>query len=279
MGARIRTIKPDFWDDDKVASVSRPARLTFLGLISAMSDDEGRCRGNPRVVRAAAYPLDDDVSADEIDSHLEELRKQRLIVRYAINGQQYIQVVNFTRHQRIQKPSPSQIPSMCSTDAIVVSDESRSTMGTIAEGCGNPPPVVEGNGMERSVKTPPPQTAAEVQVSNTALKTNYATFPKSACDALYNTWLATGHTVGYARFRKALLALYTSAGPRYTETEMKAAIIAFNEAADGVSADKSQFWHVNKFVEDIGRWVRLGGMPLSDADGLTERGRAALGAA
>jgi hypothetical protein len=58
---------------------------------------------------------------------------------------------------------------------------------------------------------------------------------------------------------------------------MKAAIVAFNEAADGATADKSQFWHINKFVEDIGRWVRLGRMPLADLNGLTERGRTAVG--
>ena len=288
MGARIRTIKPDFWDDDKIAALSRPARLTFLGLISAMSDDEGRCRGNPRVVRAAVYPLDDDVTSGEIDSHLDELQKQGLIARYAVNGQQYIQIVNFTRHQRIQKPSPSQVPSMSAGGTVAMSDESRSSTGTVAEGRGSLPPVGDGNGMERSGDTQPTPTPAEPHVtlfswrdpgSQAAVKDGTNPFPKLICDELYDAWMATGHTVEYGRFRKALLPLYPAAGARYPTVQLKAAIVAFNEAADAATPDTSQFWHVNKFVCDVGRWVRLGGMPIIDEGGVTERGRAAAGAA
>jgi hypothetical protein len=287
MGARIRTIKPDFWDDDKIAALSRPARLTFLGLISAMSDDEGRCRGNPRAVRAAVYPLDDDISIDEIDSHLGELQHGGLIIRYVVKDQPYIQIVNFTRHQRIQKPTPSQVPPMSSSDVVAVCDDSHTTTGRVADGSSTAPPVVEGNGMEREVKNAALESAPEPTVDQldapTPVKANPSkadarAFPKSTCDRLYEAWLATGHTVDYARFRKALLPLYPEAGPRYTEQQIKAAIVAFNEAADGASADKSQFWHVNKFVEDIGRWVRLGAMPLADSSGLTERGRTVVGA-
>ena len=288
MGARIRTIKPDFWADDRIAALSRPARLTFLGLISAMSDDEGRCRGNPRAVRAAVYPLDDDISIDEITSHLGELHKGGLIARYEVNDQPYIQIANFKRHQRIQKPSPSQVPPMSSSDVIAIREDSRSATGLVAEASGSPPPVMEGNGEERRVRNPALKAApgltvgqpdARMRVNATAPKDGASAFPKSTCDRLYEAWLATGHTVDYARFRKALVPLYPEAGPRYTEDQLKAAIVAFNEAADGATADRSQFWHVNKFVEDVGRWVRLGAMPLTDADGLTERGRAVLGAA
>ena len=39
--ARIRTIKPEFWTDEKLAPLSPICRLTFLGLVS-MADDAGR---------------------------------------------------------------------------------------------------------------------------------------------------------------------------------------------------------------------------------------------
>lgn len=39
--ARIRTIKPEFWSDEKLSPLAPIDRLTFLGLIS-MADDYGR---------------------------------------------------------------------------------------------------------------------------------------------------------------------------------------------------------------------------------------------
>src|SRR4051812_48325400 len=71
--ARIRSVKPEFWTDEKVAELSRDARLTFLGLISALADDDGRMKGNPRVVRGMIYPFDEDVTAADIEAHLEEI--------------------------------------------------------------------------------------------------------------------------------------------------------------------------------------------------------------
>lgn len=109
--ARIRSIKPEFWTDEKVCSLARPVRLTFLGIISAMADDEGRLKGDPRLVKAAVYPLDDDVDAATVRSHLEDLASARLIQRYRVNGEDYIQVVNWKKHQRIDKPTASRLPA------------------------------------------------------------------------------------------------------------------------------------------------------------------------
>jgi predicted nucleic acid-binding protein len=39
-------IKPEFWDDEKLATVSRDARLLFVGLWSN-SDDYGVVKGHP----------------------------------------------------------------------------------------------------------------------------------------------------------------------------------------------------------------------------------------
>ncbi len=38
--ARIRTIKPKFWDDTKLSKISRDARLTYIGMWN-FSDDLG----------------------------------------------------------------------------------------------------------------------------------------------------------------------------------------------------------------------------------------------
>jgi hypothetical protein len=282
MGARIRTIKPEFWGDEKVSRLQRPVRLTFLGLISAASDDAGRCRGNPRAVRAAVYPLDEDISTEEISAHLDQLAAVGLIKLYSVNSEPYIEIANFTRHQRIQRPSPSQLPPPppVSETAESLREESVIDRGLFADRSANAPTVVERSGKDGSSINESATRAdgQELKASSVGAQGPTAAFPRDVCDRLYEGWLNTGRSIEYPRFRKALKPLFATAAPRYSERDLTNAIIAFNEAADGASADKSQFWHVNKFVDDVGRWVRLGAMPLADANGLTERGRAAVGA-
>ena len=108
--ARIRTIKPQFWQDEKIAKLSRDARLTFLGLISALADDEGRLRVDPRLVRGAIYPYDDALRTKAVEKHLDQIEAQGLIVRYTVQGESYAFVRNWVRHQRIDKPQPSRLP-------------------------------------------------------------------------------------------------------------------------------------------------------------------------
>jgi hypothetical protein len=286
MGARIRTIKPEFWGDEKIGSLPRAARLTFLGLISVASDDEGRCRGNPRAVRSAVYPLDDDVNVDEMVSHLELLAERGLIRPYTVNGEPYLLIVNFTRHQKIDRPTASQLPAPRDDPEHSRSfvDASPSDRRRLGEHSASLRPVKEGTGKERKRKEDRAKKNEETvpcdptqRCSEEPSARESGSLSKDLCDRLYEAWLQTGHGVEYSWFRKALKPLYPSSGPRYEEHQMTAAIIAFNEAADGVSADKSQFWHVQKFVEHIGRWIHVGAMPLTDSNGLTERGRAAVG--
>lgn len=130
--ARIRTIKPGFWTDEKLSQLSPLVRLTFLGLISAMADDAGRCKGEVRLVKAAVWPLDDDVSTKAIASHLAQLARAKRIVLYDVEGARYIQIVNWKRHQRIDKPRPSELPAPPDGDGIIPED-SASILGSIGD--------------------------------------------------------------------------------------------------------------------------------------------------
>ena len=53
--ARSRVIKPEFWSDEKLARVSREARLLYIGLWSTC-DDAGRTKGH-RLAQVADIPL------------------------------------------------------------------------------------------------------------------------------------------------------------------------------------------------------------------------------
>lgn len=54
---RIRTLKPELWQNEKVGDLSHGARLLFVGLIT-MADDEGRFRARPSVILGHVFPYD-----------------------------------------------------------------------------------------------------------------------------------------------------------------------------------------------------------------------------
>lgn len=103
--ARIRTIKPDFWSDEKIVQLTPLARLLFLGLLN-FADDEGRMTYSPKKIKMLVFP------GDEVDvpSCLDELLRQNLIRIYERNDRRYLAICNFAKHQKIDRKSPSQIP-------------------------------------------------------------------------------------------------------------------------------------------------------------------------
>lgn len=107
--ARIRTIKPDLWADELLGSLGIAERLLFVGLISN-ADDEGRMRAAPAFVRSTVFPYDEDLTVADVDTMLTSLHHAGRIKLYG-DGQRYLEVTHFTRHQRVPKPQPSKIPS------------------------------------------------------------------------------------------------------------------------------------------------------------------------
>lgn len=106
--ARIRTIKPSFFASEDVSALPLRARLTWIGLWTHC-DDQGRCKDNVRLIKAAVWPLD-DVSLREIEEDLDTLAGAGRIVRYESDGQQCLAVVNWDAHQVINRPTPSKLP-------------------------------------------------------------------------------------------------------------------------------------------------------------------------
>lgn len=108
--ARIRTIKPAFWEDELLGVMPPVTRLTFIGLFS-LADDEGRLRGNPVGVLRALFAYDESITVDVITETLMALHNLRRIRIYGNAQQRYIQVLNFAKHQRVDRPQPSQLPA------------------------------------------------------------------------------------------------------------------------------------------------------------------------
>ena len=104
--ARIRTIKPDFWSDEKIVELTPWARLLFIALWN-FSDDEGRMPLSHKKIKMLVFPGDDV----DVPSCLEELSREQLIQVYEGGGRRYLAIRNFAVHQRIEKKTASKLPS------------------------------------------------------------------------------------------------------------------------------------------------------------------------
>jgi hypothetical protein len=105
---RIRTIKPELPQSQTIGRLSRDARLLFIQLFT-VADDAGRARAASRLLASLLYPYDDDAPG-LIDTWLGELEHHKQIRRYEVDGSEYLEIVKWLEHQKIDRPSPSRLP-------------------------------------------------------------------------------------------------------------------------------------------------------------------------
>lgn len=111
---RMRTLKPETFSSETLSLAPVVARWTFAGLWT-YADDEGRGKADPRLIKAAIWPLDDDVTSTDVAEHLDILEKLGLLCHYECAGRRYLHVVNFHEHQRPNRPVPSKLPECSKT--------------------------------------------------------------------------------------------------------------------------------------------------------------------
>lgn len=107
--ARIRSLKPEFATSEAIAALSVPCRLHFA-LLWTYTDDAGRGIDNPRLIKAACWPLDDDMTPKKIEALQQELADNGRITRYEVAGKRYFEVTNWSEHQKPQHPKESALP-------------------------------------------------------------------------------------------------------------------------------------------------------------------------
>lgn len=109
---RIRTVKPEFWEDEVVGLLPRDARLLFISTFN-MADDEGLLRWTPAYIKAQTFMYDDDLSLKYVESLMEMLTDAGLVFPYigGVARQQMAVVVNFRKHQKINRPQRSKLPA------------------------------------------------------------------------------------------------------------------------------------------------------------------------
>ena len=98
--ARIRTIKPEFWADEKLGPMDALTRLVFLGLVS-MADDAGRLVDSERQIEALLFPYTDDTVREPLANLA---RAGRIVRGVTASGQRIIQLANW-HHQKVDHPN------------------------------------------------------------------------------------------------------------------------------------------------------------------------------
>ncbi|MFD5940223.1 HNH endonuclease [Streptomyces griseus] len=108
---RIRTVKPEFWEDELLGVLPRDARLLFIATFN-MADDEGILRWTPAYIKAQAFMYDDDLTLKDVDQLMRCLTDTGLLFPYVggVAKQQMAVVVNFRKHQRINRPQKGKLP-------------------------------------------------------------------------------------------------------------------------------------------------------------------------
>lgn len=119
--ARIRTIKPEFFAHEAMASLPPHARLLALGLL-CMADRAGRLRWLPAQILGNVFPFEPDLDIDHLRRGLEAIG---YLHTYEHGGKTFCHVRNFGKHQRISgtelkaKVFTPEPPPYCQKTAIL----------------------------------------------------------------------------------------------------------------------------------------------------------------
>lgn len=105
---RIRSLKPECWQDEALGSVSRDARLLFVGLIT-QADDSGRLKAATALVRSQIFPYDADLPLETVDGWLSELHAAGLISLYQAGSRTYAALGGW-HNQKVDHAKESEIP-------------------------------------------------------------------------------------------------------------------------------------------------------------------------
>lgn len=167
--ARIRSIKPSIWSDDRFVSLTHEARLLVIGMIS-QSDDEGRIIASGPALAGAVFPHD-DISAKKVEKLRDEIARVGLIHVYTVGRGTYAYFPRWKRHQRIQKSQHSTLPAPPTSTGMGTRPGTRPAPQSTENGSATDSHTESAtdSGTDRELKistrevevVPPPQSATE----------------------------------------------------------------------------------------------------------------------
>lgn len=107
--ARIRTIKPEFWEDEDIGKLPIPCRLFFIGCWN-FADDYGVIKANAALLKSQIFPYDENLRVSEIKKWIGALVDARMLIPIILDGdkkrpaeESYYIIRTFRSHQVLDK--------------------------------------------------------------------------------------------------------------------------------------------------------------------------------
>lgn len=102
-----RQIKATFWTDPDLLQWTRDKRVFYIGL-AQLADDSGCIEDSPFAFKINLFPspLDSDINVEIINQWRNEMIDEGKLIPYQEHGKSYLFLVNFHKHQTLDKPTP-----------------------------------------------------------------------------------------------------------------------------------------------------------------------------
>lgn len=107
MAGRIRTIKPELLENERTAGLEHDTWRLFVSLL-LLADDYGNLTAHPDRLCGSIFWAR-KLSRDIRDC-LAELSQASLTMPYEVRGQQFIAIVGWHEHQKVDKPGKPRVP-------------------------------------------------------------------------------------------------------------------------------------------------------------------------
>jgi hypothetical protein len=112
--ARIRSIKPEFWDSPSTAKASAVARLAFIGMWN-WADDFGRGTANLKELEGFIFPNDDiwtlsGGTSENFRQVMSEVAECFDVTFYTVRGRPYYAIPSWSKHQRNERSAKAKYP-------------------------------------------------------------------------------------------------------------------------------------------------------------------------
>lgn len=97
--ANKRLIYQDMFEDDEVGMMPVEVRLLWVGLITAVADDQGRLIDNASLIKSKVFVYDSDITEAMINNWLKLLQDAEMVIRYKSGNKKLIQISKWWDYQ------------------------------------------------------------------------------------------------------------------------------------------------------------------------------------
>lgn len=107
--ARIRSLKPDFFQDRTIAALGPVPALIYEALW-CLADDTGVAPADADRVKGELFFAWESITLEAVAEALDALERAGRISRYVVDQDAYAEIPTFLKHQVINRPSSKQYP-------------------------------------------------------------------------------------------------------------------------------------------------------------------------